>query len=167
VAFRNGSLPDGTGRGDGNGFKLGGDGIAGAHLLKNSIAWDNGSWGITSNSNPAVVLERNTVYGNKEGNVSLYGKGGGPRMFRVTGMLSMKGGSADNFGEMPALASRDNYFWDGARSVNSEGKALSADVFIRTESKAVPELKPGGGFDMAGFLSLNSKAPTGVGAVLR
>jgi hypothetical protein len=138
-----------------------------AHILKNSAAWDNGSWGITSNSNPAVVLERNTAYGNREGNVSLYGKGAGPRMFRATGTLSLKGGSADQFGEMPALASPDNYFWDGARSVNSEGKALSTDIFIRAESKAVPELRPGGGFDMAGFLALNPKAPAGVGAVLR
>jgi hypothetical protein len=53
------------------------------------------------------------------------------------------------------------------RSVNSEGKALSTDIFIRVESKAVPELKPGGGFDMAGFLALSPKAPAGVGAVLR
>jgi hypothetical protein len=167
VAFRNGSLPDGTGRGDGNGFKLGGDGIAVAHVLKNSAAWDNGSWGITSNSNPAVVLERNTAYGNKEGNVSLYGKAAGPRMFRVTGVLSMKGGSADQFGEMPALASPNNYFWDGARCVNSEGRVLSTDIFIRTELKSVPELRPGGGFDMAGFLALSSKAPAGAGAALR
>ena len=167
VAFRNGSLPDGTGRGDGNGFKLGGDGIAVAHVLRNSVAWDNGSWGITSNSNPAVILERNTAYGNKEGNVSLYGKGAGERLFRASGMLSMKGGSADQFGEMPALASANNYFWDGARSVNSEGKTLSTDIFIGVVSKGVPELKPGGGFDMAGFLVLSSKAPAGVGAVLR
>ncbi len=167
AAFRNGSLPDGTGRGDGNGFKLGGDGIAVAHVLRNSVSWENGSWGITSNSNPAVVLERNTAFGNKEGNVTLYGKGEGSRLFRVTGMLSMKGGSADRFDEMPGLAAPDNFFWDGARCVSSEGKVLAADVFIRAEARDAPALKPGGGFDMAGFLAPGPKAPAGVGARLQ
>ncbi len=57
IAFRNGSLSDGSGNGDGNGFKLGGDGIAVPHVLRDSFAYANGASGITSNSNPAIILK--------------------------------------------------------------------------------------------------------------
>ncbi len=57
LAYNNGTLTDGTGNGDGNGFKLGGDGIAVEHVLVDSIAYNNNNDGVTSNSNPAVVVK--------------------------------------------------------------------------------------------------------------
>ncbi|MFJ1970501.1 right-handed parallel beta-helix repeat-containing protein [Streptomyces sp. NPDC087903] len=51
--------------GNGNGFKLGGGGVAVAHLVNDNAAWDNASNGFTENSNTgAIALNRNTAYGN-------------------------------------------------------------------------------------------------------
>ncbi len=165
MAYGNGSLSDGSGNGDGNGFKLGGDEIAVLHILRNSVAWNNGASGITSNSNPAMVVERCTSYGNKGANISLYGKGGGERLFRVGGVISMAGGTGDNYREMPELASADNYFWNGAKSVNSLGRALSAGIFVSVDSSGiVPEPRGDGSIDMKGLLELTNLAPGEAGA---
>jgi hypothetical protein len=167
VAYKNGSLSDGSGNGDGNGFKLGGDGIAVPHLLRNSVAFANGASGITSNSDPAIILEGNTSFGNKGSNIALYGKGDGSRLFAASRNISMNGSSADNYREMPDLASPDNFFWDGARSVNSAGQRLGTDIFVSVDLRTVPERRPDGSIDMKGFLVLNDKAPAGIGARLK
>jgi len=167
AAYGNGSLSDGLGNGDGNGFKLGGDGIAVPHLLRNSIAWSNGTSGITSNSNPAVIVENCTSYGNKGANINLYGKGDGARLFKARGIISMGGGTGDVYREMPELASGDNYFWNGAKSVNAQGQALSADIFVSADTTSiVPEPRGDGSIDMKGLLALTSHAPAEAGARL-
>lgn len=167
VAYKNGSLPDGSGNGDGNGFKLGGDGISVAHVLRSSIAFDNGASGITSNSDPAVVLENNTSVANKGANINLYGKGSGPRLFQARGNLSLAGGAADVYKEMPELASPTNYFWTGAQGLNSEGRAAAADWFVKTDVGIVPDRNADGSIDMRGLFVLTEKAAQGVGAGLR
>ncbi len=151
IAYANGTLTTGVGNGDGNGFKLGGDGIAVAHVLKNSISFANNANGITSNSNPAVVLENNIAYGNKT-NISLYGKGNTERTFKATGNISMAAQGADNYSEQPSLASETNYFFTGAKSVNSKGEELTAAIFKSTDVKIVPERKADGSIDMKGLL---------------
>jgi hypothetical protein len=167
AAYANGSLSDGSGNGDGNGFKLGGDGIAVPHLLRNSIAWANGASGITSNSNPAVTIESCTSYGNRGANINLYGKGEGARLFKARGILSMAGGTGDVYREAPELASADNFFWNGARSVNALGHALSADIFVSADTAGIAPEPCGDGFiDMKGLLTLTGLAPVGVGARL-
>lgn len=51
--------------GDGNGYKLGGDGEVVAHVVNNSAAWDNAGNGFTENSNKgAIVINRTTAYAN-------------------------------------------------------------------------------------------------------
>ncbi|NEC88173.1 pectate lyase [Streptomyces sp. SID12501] len=51
--------------GDGNGYKLGGDGETVAHVINNSAAWDNAGNGFTENSNKgAIVINRTTAYAN-------------------------------------------------------------------------------------------------------
>jgi len=167
VAFRNGSRLDGSGNGDGNGFKLGGDGIAVAHRLKNSIAWANGATGITSNSDPAVILENCTSYGNKQRNIQLYGKGDGKRDFKATGCISMQGGGADVYTEMPELASAGNYFWNGAQSINSLGAILTPAIFVSTDLGLMPKHRADGSIDTAGLLVLKATAPQASGARLR
>ena len=61
------SLPNYTG--DGNGFKLGGGGdedLPAAHVVRNSVAWDNSAGGFIDNANPgALVAERCTAWRNK------------------------------------------------------------------------------------------------------
>ncbi|WP_239163434.1 right-handed parallel beta-helix repeat-containing protein [Paractinoplanes rishiriensis] len=69
VAWGNGvdrwGFPDFAG--DGNGFKLGGgdEDLPAAHVVRNSIAFDNAKGGFIDNANPgAMVLDRNTAWRN-------------------------------------------------------------------------------------------------------
>jgi hypothetical protein len=48
--FNRWNLPDFTG--DGNGFKLGGNGVAANHTVRNSMTWDNAVGGFIDNNNP-------------------------------------------------------------------------------------------------------------------
>lgn len=61
IAFRNGATTDGhfTANSDGNGFKLGGSGIAVPHRIENSIAFENKNHGFTDNSNPGTITLKN------------------------------------------------------------------------------------------------------------
>lgn len=169
IAYKNGRRPDGTGNGDGNGFKLGGDGIAVPHVLKNSISFGNGANGITCNSNPALIVINCTSFGNEAYNITLYGKGDGERNFKVQNLLSFEGMQGDFYREQPTLAAPDNYFWNGAKALNSEGKELKAnDVFKSTDFKnIVPGRKADNSIDMKGLFELTADAPAGIGADLK
>ncbi|WAZ20875.1 right-handed parallel beta-helix repeat-containing protein [Streptomyces cinnabarinus] len=68
-AFGNGvnRWSDSAFAGDGNGYKLGGDGEVVAHVVNNSAAWGNAGNGFTENSNTgAIVLNRTTSYANSK-----------------------------------------------------------------------------------------------------
>lgn len=164
VAYNNGFLSNGSGNGDGNGFKLGGDGIAVPHILKNSISFNNGSSGITSNSNPAVIIEKCTSYGNRGANLNLYGKGEGNRSFVVKNFLSLNGGIGDIFKEMPELSDPFNFFWNGAASVNSEGKQLPSNPFVSVNMSVNIGWDSHGKIDLHDFLKPNESVPLCVGA---
>ncbi len=167
LSYGNGSLSDGSGNGDGNGFKLGGDGITVPHLLRNSIAYANGTSGISSNSNPGVILENCTSYGNKGPNINLYGKGDGARLFKASGILSMAGGSGDIYREMPELESASNYFWNGATCANKLGQKLDREIFAIIDMRGIiPEHREDGSIDMKGLLVPGGSVPAGVGARL-
>ena len=169
IAYENGHRMDGTGNGDGNGFKMGGDGIAVPHVLRNSISFKNGMSGITSNSNPALILEKVTSTANGSFNITLYGKGKGePRQFKASGVLSVNGSTSDNFAEMPALASDNNFFCNGSNGINGSGVELKADnVFVSTDVKnIVPGRKADGSIDMKNLFKLTDNVPEGVGARL-
>ena len=68
VAFKNGYILDENGReinaGNGNGFKMGGDSMPGAHVLKNSVAFANKAKGIDSNSCPDIKVYSSTTFDN-------------------------------------------------------------------------------------------------------
>ena len=66
----NGTLAEGAG--NGNGFKLGGSGLAVRHVVKDCTAAGNKCDGFTSNSNPIMVLERCTAYQNAHKNCFYY-----------------------------------------------------------------------------------------------
>jgi hypothetical protein len=54
--------------GDGNGFKLGGNGVAANHTVRNSMAWDNTRSGFIDNNNPGQHrVERCTAWDNASG----------------------------------------------------------------------------------------------------
>ncbi|MBA2813092.1 right-handed parallel beta-helix repeat-containing protein [Streptomyces sp. KM273126] len=61
--FNRWNLPDFTG--DGNGFKMGGNGVAVDHTVRNSIAWDNSAGGFVDNNNPGrMKIDRCTAWRN-------------------------------------------------------------------------------------------------------
>lgn len=61
--FNRWNLPDFTG--DGNGFKLGGNGVAAGHTVRNSAAWDNAVGGFIDNNNPGRhTVDRCTAWDN-------------------------------------------------------------------------------------------------------
>lgn len=165
VAYNNGTLSNGKGDGDGNGFKLGGDGISVKHKLVNSIAFNNNHAGITSNSNPSIIIENSTSFANKGANIALYGKGTGERNFEVKKIISLGGALSDNTNEMPELASNDNYFWNGKVSVNAAGEQIDTTIFKSIDLSIIPTYDAKGFIQMHGLLELNDKTPKGTGAV--
>ena len=61
--FNRWNLPGFTG--DGNGFKLGGNGVAADHTVRGSMAWDNAASGFVDNDNPGRHrIERSTAWDN-------------------------------------------------------------------------------------------------------
>lgn len=72
ITYENGTLTNGSvGKGDKNGFKMGGEGILVPHILRNSLSFKNGANGITNNSNPGIVIENSLSVNNYGENVSL------------------------------------------------------------------------------------------------
>jgi pectate lyase-like protein/carbohydrate binding protein with CBM6 domain/uncharacterized protein DUF1565 len=63
--FNRWGIPDFTG--DGNGFKLGGNGVAANHTLRNSMTWDNAVDGSIDNNNPGQhLIDHCTAWDNPE-----------------------------------------------------------------------------------------------------
>jgi hypothetical protein len=61
--FNRWNIPDYTG--DGNGFKLGGNGVSANHTVRNSMTWDNAVSGFIDNNNPGQHrIERCTAWDN-------------------------------------------------------------------------------------------------------
>ncbi len=131
IAYGNGTLTTGyKTKGDGNGFKMGGEGLAVKHLLHNCLAFQNNSAGVTSNSDPAIIVENTTSVDNGSSNyVFAYYSSTTPQ-FAAAKNISFHTGSgvADNF---PAgLGSNDNYFYNGFVSANVSGRPVLAVDFI-------------------------------------
>lgn len=99
VAFSNGHLTTGESfaNGDMNGFKLGGSNgkVPTAHVVENSLAFNNGKHGFTDNGNGGKISLTNcTSYGNAEVNYQMNrSTSGGVN----TGLMSYKSGGSDAF----------------------------------------------------------------------
>lgn len=131
--------------GDGNGYKLGGDGETVAHVVNNSAAWDNAGSGFTENSNKgAIVINRTTAYAN--GKVGYYFATGAARLGRNLA-VNNSGGSVSKGSS--AVSSGNN--WDSGvatpafRSTNasttfnarSSSGTLPATTFLTTGSTTI------------------------------
>ncbi len=179
VAYNNGLHEDGTEtKGNGNGFKLGGDSLSGYHVLENSIAFNNKSKGIDSNSCPDVIVKNCVSYNNGTYNVALYTNNAGNTDFSANGIISFKDENspfgADSVSKGENLKPKgsqveskyngpSNYYWTGSACVNCDGKALSTDIFQSLEFKGILRNEDGT-LDMQGFLVVNEKAPGDAGA---
>ncbi len=159
VAYKNGYREDGTrGKGNGNGFKLGGDNNAARHMLINSVSFMNGADGITNNSNPNIIVKDCISYKNDKGGVNLYTKAGNTD-FESAGVISYKNGSADTFDPKGSqdVKKVDQTYWNGANGV-------ADDWFKSLEFSGKVARKADGSIDMQGFLELTDKAPKNAGA---
>ncbi|MBT2469157.1 right-handed parallel beta-helix repeat-containing protein [Streptomyces sp. ISL-66] len=131
--------------GDGNGYKLGGDGEVVAHVVNNSAAWDNAGNGFTENSNRgAIVINRTTAYAN--GKWGYYFATGAARLARNLAVnngsgLAQRGSSvvsaANNWDSgiaTPPFLGKDATSAYGARK--SDG-SLPATTFLTTGSTTI------------------------------
>ncbi|WP_206438341.1 bacterial Ig-like domain-containing protein, partial [Paenibacillus whitsoniae] len=127
IAYNNGVLTDGTvGAGDKNGFKLGGEGIHVPHMIRNSIAFGNGAYGFSSNSNPGVRVEATNIgFNNAKGNLNLTSYTGITLDFALDGFLSYQKNYTAKDNYPASLNSATNYMWNGTKSVNKLGQQLS------------------------------------------
>ncbi|MEU2619046.1 right-handed parallel beta-helix repeat-containing protein [Streptomyces sp. NPDC007157] len=146
-AFGNGRnrWNDSAFEGNGNGFKLGGGGVAVAHVVNDDAAWDNTLNGFTENSNTgAIVLNRDTAYANAQ--AGFFFETGKARLAR--NLAVGNGGGADKLGSRAVSAANS---WDGGVSTpafksidattaygarGSDG-SLPATTFLTTGSTAV------------------------------
>ena len=190
VAYSNGTVPGVEQTGEGNGFKLGGEGLPGAHKLINSVSFDNGGKGITSNNGPDCQVINCTAFNNGQfyntgvneksaQNISLAPLNGskynGTTNYVLNNTISLttnKKAVKDQFTLIgqDALESETNYLLvDGASglvSANSKGEQASVDWFKSTDTSVVPTRNANGSINMHDLLVLTDKAPKGVGAVI-
>lgn len=181
VAFKNGyDIDEATGKiinaGNGNGFKMGGDSMPGAHVLENSIAFANKAKGIDSNSGPDIQVKNCTSFNNESYNVAFYTNTAANTAYVANGILSFKDANGNSVGESFKLkGSQDNskvygttnYYFDGNQSVNSENKAVNAEWFVNLDANAAITgitRNADGTINMNGFLELTDKAPADAGA---
>ncbi len=142
VAMANGFMPDGSPtKGDGNGFKLGGEGIAVAHEIEDCKAFSNRSAGFTVNSNPSVAIKHSIAADNGGPNFVFALYGGATPAFRLALLLSLRSspGPADIYGD--GVAAEDLFFYNGTVTRNASGKTLAPGLFDVTNRPS--EVLPG------------------------
>lgn len=146
VAYRNGYLEDGREAGNGNGFKLGGDGMPGGHIAEGCLSFDNKKDGFTSNSCPDVTLIGCTAVDNGGYNIRLYTRNQENTAFQVRNTCSLRtdkeSGKSDileGCGTQDAkeLYSQGNYYWDAEKqaAINSEGEQITIEELDRFRSE--------------------------------
>jgi hypothetical protein len=164
IAYSNGVLTNGTQtKGDGNGFKLGGEGLAVKHVLRNSLAFHNKSAGVTSNSDPAIIVENTTSVDNGTLNYEFSYYPTATPQFSAKNNISFctEAGTADN---IPAgLNTADNYFNNGTTSVNSNGKKVATSDFKNTIAPAAFARKADGTIAVNDYMMLVPNSTLGSG----
>ncbi len=161
VAYGNGHNTDGSIKGNGNGFKLGGENMPAGHKIINCIAFDNDANGITSNSCPDIKVTNCTSYNNKAANIALYtGNKSLDTAFEATGVISYKGGTPDTLSPqgkqtVADLQKASNHF---------DGNGVTDAWFKSLKFSGKVARKADGTIDMQGFLELTDKAAKDAGA---
>lgn len=161
VTYANGKLTTGDLLGEGNGFKLGGESQPVAHVLRDSISFDNLKNGVFSNSNPSCKV--NNVISVYNGGKNLeFNTNASETTWGLDNFISYKGAEADEMKlkGQDSLASETNYI----NGTNIKGDKVEESWFTSLES-VVPTIAADGSIDMGDFLKLTSNAPTGVGTI--
>jgi len=157
ISFANGTLTDGTSNdnGDRNGFKLGGDDIAVAHVVTRSVAFDNGKNGFTWNSNPgAIRLSNNLAFDNVEGNFK-FGDNSTPTDAVFTNNVSFWT-TTSNTQSDKAIGNDagTNAWWDKSKAesrVASKNLVVTASDFASSLASPKPARSPDGSLNFTPF----------------
>ncbi len=157
IAYNNGILTSGhLGAGDKNGFKLGGEGIAVPHVIRNSIAFGNRAAGFTSNSNPAAQAYDCISYDNAGGNMVFTTFAHLPPQFVIQNSVSYRSVSGPIDSVPDLTLNTTNYFYNGTASVNSSGFALSDANFVSLTPVLPYQRDANGNIILGDFLKLIS-----------
>ena len=116
-----------------NGFKLGGEGLPVAHVVRHNVAVENGMDGFTDNFNPgALVIESNRAVDNKRFNFlfrpSPYTTADKQGSFRDNLSLRTTPGKYDD--AVSGNVDDSNYFYTGHHSVNRAGEIITPDNYL-------------------------------------
>lgn len=161
VAYANGTLTYSDLEGEGNGFKLGGESMPVAHVLKDSISFENGKNGVFSNSNPSCKVN-NVISFNNGGKNLEFNTNATQTTWQLDNFISYKGAESDaiNLREQGSLESHTNYL----NGENNKGNKVDDSWFASVKS-VVPTIAADGSIDMGNFLKLTDHAPEGVGTI--
>ncbi len=156
--------------GNGNGFKMGGTNMPGDHRLYNSIAYENKSKGIDSNSCPDIKAYDCTVFNNGSYNVAYYTNNKSTDTgYAAEGVLSFRTQKLDvkeqiglNGQPSTDVYGEYNFFWDPEKqqSVNGKATPVTADAswFQSLDTSVEPTRNADGTIDMHGLLMLTEAA---------
>lgn len=158
VSHHNGTLTDGTvgTNGDRNGFKLGGEGIAVAHVVTRSIAYANGKAGFTWNNNPgAIRLSNNLSFDNTAGNY-VFGNGSTTTQSVFTNNVSLwtSGSGAKSDQVKGNDVSDSNCGWNTSKSptsINGKGLVVTTEDFAGSLSNPSLKRAANGSLDLTVF----------------
>ncbi len=166
VAYKNGYIhKDGEiiNAGNGNGFKMGGSGLSGHHVLINSIAYENKGNGIDSNFCPDIEAYDSTSYNNEKANVAFYSNKDIVTGFKAKGLLSVKDKYMDKKDRFQLVGqdesiiyTADNYLFDGIKTANSLGESFNKDIFVNVDTSVEPTRNVDGSINMHGLLLLKN-----------
>ncbi|WP_456295047.1 exopolygalacturonate lyase [Vibrio sp. AK197] len=124
----------------GNGFKLGGEGLPVAHVVKNSLAFQNNMDGFTDNFNPgALTLENNVSIDNTRFNFLLRKS---PYTEKVkqgtfTGNRSYRFYVDSHYSDVVnADVEKDNYLIEDGQTVNEQGQVVDSAKLLELKQAA-------------------------------
>lgn len=166
VTFKNGYIYDENGEiidaGNGNGFKMGGSGLSGHHVLKNSISYENKAKGIDSNSCPDIEIYNNVSFNNGGSNIALYTSNNADTAYVAEGNISFGRSERESTPETLELKGQDegkiysgtNYFYNEAdgQYENSKKEAVQDDWFVSLDTSVLPSREADGQINMHGLL---------------
>ena len=153
--------------GNGNGFKMGGSNMPGAHVLENSISYENKAKGIDSNSGQDIKVYNSTSFNNGGSNVALYTSDKkAVTGYEAEGVLSFRTDGKDTAEQinLQSQSSTDvygktNYYWDteaqSSHNTSSRQTAVSRFWFWNLNTDREPTRNADGSINMHGLLLLN------------
>ncbi|TCQ91515.1 parallel beta helix pectate lyase-like protein [Rahnella sp. JUb53] len=138
-----------------NGFKLGGEGLPVAHIIRDSVAVENGMDGFTDNFNPgALIVENNRALDNKRFNFlfrpSPYTTADKQGTFK--GNLSLRTSPGKYDDAVTGNVDDSNYFYTGHKTMNKQNKEIQPGDFISLRLQDPITRLSDGGFNYADFL---------------